>query len=60
MAKGHPFLCEQCGTVTREGSETEYGLLCSVCAFHQFERDESRASFAHLSPRNFGFLDDDD
>lgn len=59
MANGRPFSCEQCGTVTREGSRTEYGLLCSVCAFRQFEHDEARASFTHLSPSTFGFDSDD-
>jgi len=34
---------------------TEYGDLCDRCAFRQAIYDERRATFAHLSPSNFGF-----
>jgi len=53
-------MCEQCGSPGAR-NESEYGWLCDGCAFRQSVRDEQRATFAHLSPSNFGFdpYDDD-
>lgn len=52
--------CEQCGGRDRRSVDTEYGVLCPVCAFRQHEHDENRANFAHLTPSSLGFLSDEE
>ena len=50
----HRVLCDQCGDCAPLVC-TDYGYLCSRCAFRQAETDDARDSFAHLSPSTFGF-----
>ena len=50
--------CEQCGIRDSRAVLTEYGLLCSVCAFRQHEHDARRDTYAYLTPGSLGFLSD--
>jgi hypothetical protein len=46
--------CDGCGGTDPRPTSTEYGLLCPVCEFRQFDYEE-RAAVA-LSPSTYGFL----
>lgn len=52
--------CAQCGTYDSHSVDSEYGLLCTRCAFRQNEYDERRAVFTHLTPSTFGFLSEEE
>lgn len=47
--------CEQCGDTTTELTPSEYGPLCSVCAYRQAEHDQYGYG---LSASMFGFIDE--
>lgn len=45
--------CVQCGTRTRELTESVHGPLCAQCAHRQAEHDEPGYG---LTPSTYGFL----